>query len=1028
MTPRNAGRTLVAVAASILLTIMTGVLTAQADSSGRHDRNDSYTAPSGTKINVMGEWAHPDDDVRIIGPCGVWHQRYGTRCGVIQATRGEGGGNAVGTESGTKLGLRRENEDRVAHRRSGTVDIFYLDRVDFFYNQSAPLTEKLWNHQKTLRRATRIVRTTQPDVFIGWTPTLAAGHGNHQEAGRLIWEAMQAAADPTMFPDQLSGPGALSTWQVKKIYSGGSTEGSGGSSQHRNCTKGFVPAKHNTDTVNGVWTGYDSRYTWPEGNLAGRPAGDPKTWAQIQQEGQSAYPTQSRVMYKDVAKPACPRFALTDSYVPFQPNTREDGSANPAAGSDAAVLDGAVREDPGGLPLGTQQHLTFSDFSVVPGKQFQATVHLTAADDAVPAGTIDLGVPAGWTQPKPKHIDKIEPGHTRKVTFTVTPPANASIGRNVRISAKLTSADATGYTDNTVRPVPAVQGSFQRWGKWAEYDHWLDHAGKPARRLGAADAVQPVSVGGAADVPVDVTNHSARTQQGQVSLNLPDDFRAGTTTKKYASLEPGKTTTVHFRVENTDTSLPADQQTEIGIETSFADGGSGTEKLAMSIVPKTTIQQSAKTPKIDAQAPDDEYPGPRLDIGRIWQGDNYCSGPGDCGSSTGDDSEKHSWAKASWHDDALYLFAHIRDDYQSYAVKPEECAAHWLADSVEFQIDPRRNASADAMDTADTFKLGVFPYTDDPQNKNGNGKNGPCWERDADNHQGYSTGPLADTVAEAPNAPGVEVASSAHWVGDNKTTTDHSYTGGGYNVEVKIPMKDLPAAVDPEQMGLNITPYDNDNTAKKGSTTLRHIDNSTRLGWSAFGSVQSDPYRWGSAKLDGYSPPSGRSKTPDPPIVGHPNLNGAKSPQTIAQSARNQVPIAGRTPAGKDDRIVRMRDRIRSGSKKGKLTLMANGSGTAHIYLYRGDTSQIPIWTTSCSRKADPPPDYGLTPCASDDGDATDWSPDMCGHLLGSRTVQLHRGRQTVTVDSSDRIGKNTHVLVSFTNESGGVQALDQEP
>ena len=52
----------------------------------------------------------------------------------------------------------------------------------------------------------------------------------------------------------------------------------------------------------------------------------------------------------------------------------------------------------------------------------------------------------------------------------------------------------------------------------------------------------------------------------------------------------------------------------------------------------------------------------------------------------------------------------------------------------------------------------------------------------------------------------------------------------------------LPAAVDPTRMGLNITPYDNDNNAAPGSTTLRHIDaGQTRLAWSAFGSVQSDP-------------------------------------------------------------------------------------------------------------------------------------------------------------------------------------------
>src|SRR3954454_17937574 len=135
-------------------------------------RAAQYTAAKAVKINVMGEWAHPDDDTSIIGPCGVWHQRYGIRCGIIQVTRGEGGGNGAGTEIGPDLGLRRENEDRVAHYRSGTVDIFNLDRVDFFYNLSAPLTQFFWDHDETLRRITRIIRITQPDVYIGFNPTI----------------------------------------------------------------------------------------------------------------------------------------------------------------------------------------------------------------------------------------------------------------------------------------------------------------------------------------------------------------------------------------------------------------------------------------------------------------------------------------------------------------------------------------------------------------------------------------------------------------------------------------------------------------------------------------------------------------------------------------------------------------------------------------------------------------------------------------------------------------------------------------
>ena len=259
-----------------------------------------YTADKAVKINVMGEWAHPDDDTSIIGPCGVWHQRYDVRCGIIMVTRGEGGGNATGTEIGPALGLRRENEDRVAHYRSGTIDIFNVDSVDFFYNTSAPLTQFFWGTE-TLRRITRIIRMTQPDIYIGFTPSLNAGHGNHQMAGRYIWEGVKAAADPNMFPEQLTGPNALSTWQVKKVFSGGSTAGTGGTTTAADCTTGFIPAATNMDTVAGVWTGYDSPYLWPPGNVQGRPAGTPKIWAQVASEGARAYPTQSRVMYQGTA-------------------------------------------------------------------------------------------------------------------------------------------------------------------------------------------------------------------------------------------------------------------------------------------------------------------------------------------------------------------------------------------------------------------------------------------------------------------------------------------------------------------------------------------------------------------------------------------------------------------------------------------------------------------------------------------------------------------------------------------------------
>ena len=310
-------------------------------------------------------------------------------------TRGEGGGNATGTEIGPALGLRRENEDRVAHYRSGTIDIFNVDSVDFFYNTSAPLTQFFWGTE-TLRRVTRIIRMTQPDIYIGFSPSLAAGHGNHQMAGRYIWEGVKAAADPNMFPEQLTGPNALSTWQVKKIFSGGSTgrhrRHDGGRRLHHR-----LPARRRP-----TWT--RSRASGPATTrrTCGRPATSRAVPRARRRSGRrspprarSAYPTQSRTMNKGTSNPGCSRFGMTDSFVPFQPNANADGTANPAAGKDEAILYGATRPDPGGLPAGTLEYLSFSRFFNTPGTPFDVTVNLRSGSGTLAAGTIALTVPAG---------------------------------------------------------------------------------------------------------------------------------------------------------------------------------------------------------------------------------------------------------------------------------------------------------------------------------------------------------------------------------------------------------------------------------------------------------------------------------------------------------------------------------------------------------------------------------------------------------------------------------------------------------
>jgi LmbE family N-acetylglucosaminyl deacetylase len=957
--------------------------------------DDDGSSRDRVKIHVMGVWAHPDDDTGIIAPCGVWNQLYGIRCGIIMHTRGEGGGNSVGEESGPDLGLRRENEDRASHFRSGTVDIFNVDRVDFFYNTSAPLTEYFWG-EEALEQTVRIIRETRPDVMVGFSPS-GSGHGNHQVSGRLIWEATRAAADPTAYPGQLTGPDALDTWQVKKITSGGSTQGSGGTNNAPHCTTGFTPGANNPFTVNGVWTGYESPYLWLEGNVQGQEPGTPKLWSQIGREGNRAHPTQARLMEQGLAGPGCTRYAISQAFVPFQPNS------SPDAGRDDALFHGATIPDPGGMPLGSMLHASADDFFQVAGQPFEVTVSTRSGEGTLPAGSVSLGLPSGWTSAPSQDIGPITADADSTATFTVTPAAGATAGR-YRIAANLSTGDMTGYTDTVMEIVPAVEGRFQRWGNFAEYDEW---AAENTWVAGRSGAVQKVGAGESISVPVVVRNWTTSTQDGTVTLSAPAGYALDATSKPYSGLAAGESTTVEFLLTHTDPAAPGGTTANVGITTSYSSpGGSSSETLSLTVVSTTTIAQAAGAPSLDAVESAGEYTGPALDVSRRWEGSNCNPDGTDCGAG--------SYAKANWHGDDLYLYVEVVDDVQGTPAPPERCWGHWLVDSVEVLLDPR----GDSVDTSTTFKSGIMPYTDDPTGSAGNGVNGPCWSRDADNHQGYSSGPLADTVMGGPNAPGMEVVSSA------LLNAERSHGGGRYALEVKIPLDNLPAAigptstpptgdaatndVDPGYLGFNVTPYDSD---------TQNFVGKTRLAWSPFGSQQSEPYRWGHAYLEGYTPPADRPTTPRDPIIPDTALKGVESPQTVYQSATNGVSISGLAPS--DAMTV---SSVSLGSTAVTVGLSATEAGTARFFLWSGRHGYIPVFTSSC------PGDYdGFTACSPDDGTPPPWSTEgMSGRVLGRETVEVTPGSQQVTlpVDAATfrTLRANGSLLVSFESDSGEVR------
>ena len=102
--------------------------------------------PRPIDLDVLFIGAHPDDEASQLGAFGAWREQHGFKGGVITITRGEGGGNAAGQEEGPALGALREREERSAVATAGIENVYNLDRVDFYYTVSAPLTEQLWGH------------------------------------------------------------------------------------------------------------------------------------------------------------------------------------------------------------------------------------------------------------------------------------------------------------------------------------------------------------------------------------------------------------------------------------------------------------------------------------------------------------------------------------------------------------------------------------------------------------------------------------------------------------------------------------------------------------------------------------------------------------------------------------------------------------------------------------------------------------------------------------------------------------------
>ncbi len=167
-----------------------------------------------TRASLMMVTAHPDDEDG--GMLAMETRGMGARAVLLTLNRGEGGQNAMNSDSYDALGVVRTQELLAAGRYYG-VDQYWTRAIDYGFSKTREEALDKWDHDRVLADVVRVIRMTRPlvitSVFVG---AATDGHGQHQVAGQMAQEAFLAAGDPSRFPEQIKE--GLRPWTPLKVY------------------------------------------------------------------------------------------------------------------------------------------------------------------------------------------------------------------------------------------------------------------------------------------------------------------------------------------------------------------------------------------------------------------------------------------------------------------------------------------------------------------------------------------------------------------------------------------------------------------------------------------------------------------------------------------------------------------------------------------------------------------------------------------------------------------------------------------
>jgi LmbE family N-acetylglucosaminyl deacetylase len=176
------------------------------------------------KLSVCGTFlqapAHPDDESNSL--FALFGYGMGLRVIDLQNNRGDGGQNEIGPELFRNMAVLRTSELLSAHRVDG-AEQYFTRAIDYGYSFDPEEVIGKWGRKDIVGDYVRLWRTLRPDVIVTMNIQGRGGDRAHEATTILVRESFRAAADPSLYPEQIAQ--GLRPWQPRKLYFAGGAPG-----------------------------------------------------------------------------------------------------------------------------------------------------------------------------------------------------------------------------------------------------------------------------------------------------------------------------------------------------------------------------------------------------------------------------------------------------------------------------------------------------------------------------------------------------------------------------------------------------------------------------------------------------------------------------------------------------------------------------------------------------------------------------------------------------------------------------------